>query len=822
MSNKVYTYTDIICLKKAPYFAEIAALPQLTMSRETASAIAYDMRIFRGNILGFFNFSMRLFPGWNTSGQKFAYVTALNRFMREKIAAFQDKAEREWLFGCKKNLFFAINNIIRLEEADVRPDDIKSTDRDILLFVEMWKYLEKSDDMIQNFRQRKAELEDPRIFEEEINHIFKFHGNRQIVWNGFQFLTPIQQFVYDCFTRAGYEIFALIQDDERYPYANEIWNYLYTRENGYPEKERWIRQEDRSSANLLGEIFEKGEMVHAPNLKILRYNNTIEFVEDIKRLKEEGFYLYCTDDRATNNFLKDYYPERYEVRNLLAYPIGQFIYTIHKMWDESLQEPVMTTDDVRKCFASGWLCVHGKSSVNDTDDLENILPYFEGCYKLEEWKERLQVFSNTYNDIQTVFDQKDKDPLKYFSFFAVKEMRAYEVVELIKRLLQMAETLFRSAKPVSMRQHLDRLLNMLYMNDGMPQELYLEEKEKVKQIFHALENGNGKDFLCYPGDLASAILSFMSGQVEDGEENNIGLRTLVFNIFQIEAAPVSAKGKVHICMSDITRLPGNTGKYGWPLSEEMLKEIAAAENRPYLLNWVRGNQLTALSNRYYVYTALKNKQVELSWISRQGEKLFSPSPYITLLEKFSDVKIQEADTKKKDVSYLSGIVPRRCLDKQVDLIQEGYGSDPKMEYALCPIRFIYSYVLGRQVSYRNEYQQNRAIVRLIQVLKRLLGDHYDMGQIADQVFTLFPYLRKAERRQMLDDALKWKLPEIEEKYTDDKEQKCTTERYNLMFLDHETYAAARKGVQGTRNCEFCPHSGYCPKSLFGVDYKGEQ
>ena len=82
MSNRVYTYTKITELKKAPYFAEIAAIPQLTMSREMASNMAFDMRVFKGNILGFSSFAMRLFPGWNTSGQKFTYVTVLNQLVR--------------------------------------------------------------------------------------------------------------------------------------------------------------------------------------------------------------------------------------------------------------------------------------------------------------------------------------------------------------------------------------------------------------------------------------------------------------------------------------------------------------------------------------------------------------------------------------------------------------------------------------------------------------------------------------------------------------------------------------------------------------------
>ena len=856
MSNRVYTYTKITELKKAPYFAEIAAIPQVTMSREMASNMTFDMRVFKGNILGFSSFAMRLFPGWNTNGQKFTYVTVLNQFLREKMAAAKDKAEKDWLYGCKKNLYFAISNIIRLEEAKVHPEDIKDNDRDILLFIEMWKKLEEADDSIKDFRQRLVDLQDPAKFDQDVNNIFKFRGNKQIVWNGFQFLTPIQQFVYDCFKNAGYDIFALIQDERRYPYANEIWDYLYTPGNGYPDKKDWIRQEDLKEKNPLGEIFEHGEHVSAPNVKVLKYTNTVEFVEDVPRLKDEGFYIYCADDHSANNLLKDYFPERYEVRNLLSYPIGQFIYTLHKMWDENYQCITRDADGLRKCFASGWLSAHGKSSINYTDDLERLLPYFEGCYTVDQWNERLAVFSESYDNAYDVFakplmqgNESDKqkeilgNPFKHFGVFSIKEKRIGEVIDIIGQLMKMAKTLFGDNEPVSIQKHMSRLDAMLYMNDGMPQELYLEEREKVKQIFEALESDKVKDFLCYPGDLATALLSFMGGKLEGEEDNNKGLRTLVFNIFQVEAAPISAKGKVHICMSDISKLPGSAGMFSWPIDEELLTGIAGVNSDTYIQNWLENNKLTALSNRYYIYTALKNQEVEISWVHQQGDKLFSPSPYITLLDKLSDAKIQDPKVRSLDLQYVSGVYAKKRFDRNFDIRdnQDLHNYDSELEYSLCPMRFVYSYVLGDSPAYRNEYQQNRAIVRFIQILNKLLGKKYSVDQIAEQVFNIFPYIRKAEKRQMIDDAIRWSLPESDGGYTTYGEDNYTNERLNMTFLDKGSYENAKKiasmlmsqegrkgifaeqtGQEGSKNCEFCPHASYCMRSKFGIDYKEDQ
>ncbi|MEE0255477.1 MAG: hypothetical protein U0I76_11345 [Lachnospiraceae bacterium] len=854
MSNRVYTYTKISELKNAPYFKEIAALPQLTMSREMAANIVYDMRILKGNVLGFSSFAQRLFPGWNTSAQKFAYMTALNQYLRDKIAVTDRKGERDWLFGCKKNLFAAIQNIIRLEEAKVHPEDVKASDRDISLFLELWKYLEQLDNSIVDFRNRMQELEEQEVFERDVNRIFHFHGNKAMVWNGFPFLTPIQQFVYDCFIRSGYSIYALIQDEKKYPYANEIWRHLYQEKNGYPAYEQWRRFEDPTAKNPLGEIFETGQETTAPNLKIIKYSNTVEFVEDISRIKEEGFYLYSADDYTANSMLKDYFPERYEVRNLLSYPIGQFIYTLHKMWDENLQCITLRADGLRKCFASGWLSAHGKSSMNYTDDLERILPYFENYYTVEEWKERLDHFSEVYENAYDMFKPSEEhpegeerqqrrlaNPFVHFGPFSIKEDRVGDVIDMIGQLIQMARTLFGKNEPVSIQQHMSKLDTLLYQKDGMPPELYREEREKVKQIFEVLENEKIRDFLCYPGDLAAALLSFMSGKMEEVENNN-GLKTLVFNIFQIESASVSNMGKVHICLADITKLPGTADRYSWPVEEAFLQELAADKVGTYIPNWLENNRLTTLANRYYFYNALKNREIELSWIYQQGEKRFSPSPYITLLDKLSDAKIRDAAIRNLDLQYVSGVMAHKRFEKNYSLKEspQQHLYEDELAYSLCPIRYLYSCVLGDCPAYRNEYQQNRAIVRFIQILERLLKDRYSIEQVAEQVFELFPYIRKAEKRQMLDDAVRWELPDKERGYTVVGSYKYTEERLNLEFLDNESYSYAKKaaamlmsrdgktgiyperrGTDGSRNCEFCPHIRYCSYAIFGIDYKGD-
>lgn len=856
MNNRVYTYTKITELKNAPFFTEIAALPQITMSLDMARSMAYDMRIFKNNIYGFSAFLQRLIPGWNTGAQRFTYITLLNRHIREKIARSENAAEKEWLFGCKKNLSSAIHNIIRLEEARIRPEYLDASDRDLLLFLEMWKNVIREDPTIIDFRTRLAELRNRENFDRAVNTIFKFHGRKQIVLHGFQFFTPIQQFIYDCFIHAGYEVLALIQCEVRYPYANEIWTSMYSQNSDFPSMEHWIRQADSSEKNVLGEIFEKGETISAPNLKLIKYKNTVEFIEDIPRIKKDGYYMYCADDHCANKMLKDYFPEKYEVRNLLAYPIGQFIFTLHKMWDENLQCIVLEPDSLRKCFASGWLSAKGSSSMNYTEDLERLLPYFEGCHTVEQWNRRLGIFTEAYNEAidvftiasassEDIFEKHKKEvlgnPFRQFGVFSIREERIEDVLTIIHQLITMAKKLFGANEPISIQEHMNRLDELLYMNDGMPQDLYLEEKKKVKQIFAALESDKIQDFLCYPGDVSAAMLAFMNGTLEENETDKNDLQTLVFNIYQIEAAPLSAKGKVHICLADIGKLPGTSGNYFWPVDEELLTEIEAKQKDTYVKNWIDSMHNTALANRYYIYNALKNPDVEISWIQQQGGKLLSPSPYLTLLDRLTDAKITENSVRNLTLASIAKIPAYKKLDTNFDIRTNMslHNPDSEMEYALCPMRFVYSHVLGDRSAYQNEYQQNRAIVKFIQVLHKLLGEKYSFEQIAAQVFELFPGIRKAEKRQLLDYAMQWNLQKPDMEYTTFDGINYTNYRLELLFTDRAVYESAKKhfsalmsqegrrgifhnrsGEEHSHNCEFCPHEAYCGKSLFGVDYKG--
>ena len=90
---------------------------------------------------------------------------------------------------------------------------------------------------------------------------------------------------------------------------------------------------------------------------------------------------------------------------------------------------------------------------------------------------------NCWMDGYMYMNTPDKYPLQtYLATILMESKNNVETLMTPEQLIRMAKKLFASNEPVSIQQHMSKLDAMLYFRDGMPQDLYREEKEKIKQI----------------------------------------------------------------------------------------------------------------------------------------------------------------------------------------------------------------------------------------------------------------------------------------------------------------------------------------------------
>ena len=880
MSREIYTYTDLTKLGDSRIFQEIRYYPQVTVSADLRKGLIGTQTrdhvdgIFssdkRMHVTEFHSLAQAVYGDWATDQAKFSEMILLSEYVRKKLEeASGDKKKTNWLIGCMRNLGSILSAIILLEQAEVRPEDIESGgERNLQLMLEAWKNLAERDPAIQAFRKDQKLANTRARWEPILRKAFKtdasFAGTEAIVFHGLYYITPLQEKIMSSLEEAGYRLIFLIPYDERYPFVYEIWDETYSEKRGYPPKSSW-HMEKSPWPDPYGDIFAGKKDVAIHNrLRLKEYASVMEFVNDVKNIRKQGYAIYSSDHKAANKILKDYFPEEYGDRKILSYPIGQFVNVLNQMWDEERQSIILEDDSLIECFSSGWLAVNGVSGRQYLQDLTYVLPFFTGCHTIVEWSKRIDLLKQIRKESIEPFlmdlDPEESvarwqeaigNPMSSFSMFAVETEKLDIILTLIRQLLSMAEDLFGKNQVIQVSEHISKLDQILKRHE-VSNEMYTEERAIVGDIFEKLGQPGSFDARVAPSDIANALNLFLCGRFEEGEiqTNRIGL---VYPMYQIDAACIKNNGKVHVCMCDVNAMPGGNKEYIWPLTAPVVHDCYKRTNNPLLINLMQIMESTALCNRYFMYVALKNKDVTVSWISTVGEKLLAPSPYIKLVSGATGQELSPAKRHQITFSRVANAVYGRDRFDEYDNDKTPSDTikEAKMDYAVCPMKYVLGYVVEKYPTYSSDFQQNYALNAFISAIYNLLKDKgVTVDQVYRNVVSLFPGLRKVEKRQVYDYIsydrrendmdygnrtecggffytderikLHYPNPQVREMAIGRFGKLLTPDGrkgmnlYEVMEASNEEEMIGRKDVVKT-TCMFCPHIDYCRNAIYYGD-----
>ncbi len=872
MSREIYTYIDLKQLGRSPYWNKIRNFPQITVTSDLRKSLKGSQEhdrvdgIFKNEAIvqacEIRKLTDAAFPKWRDDETKFHETVILSQFIREQMAKNGgNESVRRWLVGCRRNLGMILSSIVLLEEAGVDFAEIHSEgDRNIDFLLGAWKFLKENDPAINTFRGRAKELERRSAWDPIFNKLFGRTSIHSIVFHGFYYFTPIQERILCLLEKVGIKLIFLFCYNEKYPYANEIWRKSYSVENGYPDTSAWY-MERTNKIEPYGEIFEGRKAEITNKLRIKEYATVMEFVHGMKHVSEQGYYIYSANPNTANQILCDFYPEEYGERKILSYPIGQFVSTLNKMWDEDLQEIVLDEDRLIECFSSGWLSVDGISGKRYIQDLMYILPFFADCKVVGEWEERIEFlrmikaevvepFRQTLDDDDSVARWQEimGDPFLNFSVFAVSDEKLDVILTLIKQLLDMAKELFIDDKTLRIQEHIDKL-DLILKKYELSNELYEEEREIIKDLFEKLGDSSSFSLECYPSDISGALNLYMSGRFNDGEiqSNSVGM---VSPIYHVDAACVKQDGKIHICLCDINNMPGGKKEYVWPLTSRQIRDCYERTGNKLIRNMMHIMENTYICNRYFLYAALKNQDVQLSWIHDMGEKYMAPSPYIKLVSEAVGIKLTPAERATITYKRVEGteIGGRRSLPYDLSRMPMNTSKEAKMDYAICPMKYAFGYVVEKAPVFQNEFHQNYAINGLIAAIHSLMKNRgMTVDEIYKNVIALFPAMRKVEKRQVYD-YLQYQnsFSDIDyEGYSELGDVRYSDERLKVRFpnKDVRQQAMAQYGKLLTPDgrtgmdfyvtaadkeadpykktnldvCLFCQHQDYCRYAAFSKD-----
>lgn len=845
MARKVYMYSNIDNLKELSYFNEISKYPHIVATASMRRGLEEKYKDEIENIFDVYSIQKDFCGDWTateTVFEQYIGISALLRSMVNLPSNFKQLGE-----SFSKNRKEIYNSIRALVEAGMFPADLVPQNDEERLFQMIWEKVEATDLSYGIFR---SNLYKYAVSEESFKHILENYREIEksdvIVLHGFYYITPIQERIFDIFEAHGKQLIFLGCIEGTNVATNQIWVENFAEVNGYEPTSEWVQGCLNNKANLFGTVFNGTDgLSPLENVVIKRYKTEAMFIKDIKRIDEDGFKLYSMDSRKTEAILKEVCPEKFKKRHLLSYPVGQYFYTLHSLWDSKTGLSI-DAESIQRCFSSGWVISGNKNGRDYTHQLEMMSPFFENCHKFDDWKIRMAELKQLAATFEDTFEKHIKDmpldnqnrhrimsnPFLNFSFLAVDKADANAVFELISTIFQTAEDLFGDGSELDISKHFEKINKII--SDGSDEaSLYKEEVEIIKDISDRVSNPNFAVKNCLPEDISEAMMMIIGGGVladDDFEALASEEEDYVQSMYQMETAPLVTQGKIHLCFADEVHLPGDRKKYTWPLNHDMLIRMCKridGRRAQYVKDFMFVNEKAPLANRYLFESALKNNKVELSWIEEENGKKIAESPYIRMLMSvfgctITDMSEEEINICVDDITNKAPVTvslndEHSTLEERIDLFQ-------------CPWRYVYGYVTNKFPSYKSSFHFSFILSSIIGAFKITSG--MPKEEVARNILDCFSYLKGIEKQNVSDFA-----PLIFES-TDDTLDDVSYTRLRLMphfanrtraneaidiYNSQSMNGSCDSGElfftkeQNYRSCLYCQYKGECIHATLDED-----
>lgn len=842
----VIAYSDPRNLNKHPLWDEFKKYPQFCATKFLAEGM--DERY--GESDGLWSVSIGrifrlVFPDWHystTRVEQFACLTKLIDRLRERRPS-----SKRILDSFRRNQNTVLDAIRTLVEGGIRPGELTPQKNEQEVFQELFELFVTEDSHVHRFENTFESLASPSegisVLKQALDGaagkaekegkpakplISKFDT---VVFHGFYFITPFQNRFMKALQKAGLDICHLICWDESIPSVMSVW------ESFFENKDEWMRHAE-SSAEPLGRFFaslyEHGR-AEPPgvDISVIEFPTVGSFVRYISqtagpdnRFKE---CFFSPTSRELNRVLREYFPEEFADRHFLAYPVGQFLYHLHQMWDDSTQSLAIDETGLKACLASGMLRLNDESPFFDSQSatvvLRKCLPFFDGCRTVAEWRNRLRDLQQAISAAQELdpenadrFSLAVENPFRFPAFVVSQE--EFQILQsAIEQLFKIAEELF-SRPTVSLKEHLSRLKEIIETADGSG-ALIDEERELVKKVLSDLTPETASDTAFPTQDLSEAIrvyLAIDNGPEDDDEDSKS--KQLVNFFESLDGLPLKEERPLHLCMLSADSLPARKSFCPWPLTLECLPEQSDVRR----LIQAR-EESSHMADLYLFYSALAfAPQVILSWIKEWQDELKDVSPYLLMIVDSAGAKVERFSTSfglDMDISPEA-----ESVIKDPGLVSLEYPSHAAAEHDFCPRRFFYSYIVSDRPRFENSFHHRFQFSRLIDWYRARFGVSQDQArQFAYKFFPHWSMTRKTSIADMWTKA----NPTLEGQPIPDVVRRILFpgESHHISFrkdrivdlADGDSSDRARLQLEANpgKHCRYCPHQRLCGDTLFPVD-----
>jgi hypothetical protein len=625
--------------------------------------------------------------------RQYAALTATLNALHVEGASVDAQAYRALRSG-QRPVLAAIRELV---QANVAPRALTPSPNDTMgaLFRTVWERLEERHPAIPAFRQSlygscplsldelerrllaRHESGPERVAPERLRAAL---ATRTLVVHPFVFITPLQYRVLEHLVTLGFELRFLVHHDRE---TRSLFAATESYFDGQlpllppPESADWERVAPHAETPPLP----AGALALAHGLEDRRIAiepdaaPVVETFEDIGALTRElrgdiegGREIYAPNDSELRTILAAVVPEAFaaEQRSLLSYPVGTFLFHLHRLWSEEHRAMRIAPVPLYECFASGWLSTKLASgtTVNGRDVLKSLdlaMPLFEDCRTLREWNDRAATWEALHELEANTFAARLPAgasrfhhwlgrPLQRLSYLRVSSHDREAIVALVAKLDQLARQLFfdtttPTEQTTTLAEHLRRLHDVLEDLGRNNPAIDAEGQRVAKALLDRLREGSADandSFVV--ADLAEAIALVFGGELpsddrEDGIDDHAQAR--IVSMGQLDellyggaiARPDPASTEkptprpIHIASLVAGWFPTSQRAWPWPLSHERVAQIDAKHVGRNLL--LTRDARTREANTYLFYLALAfGTTPRISTLRRLRGEAQVPSPLL--------------------------------------------------------------------------------------------------------------------------------------------------------------------------------------------------
>lgn len=478
-----------------------------------------------------------------------------------------------------------------------------------------------------------------------------------------------------------------------------------------------------------------------PNHKLLR----------IARMDEQ---FYAINGTQVNELLKIYFPEQFSSRHFLSYPVGQFIRSLYKMWDEHKETINISEEHIKEALA-----LHVWNEEGRTTPLEmfyNLKHYFKNETDFNGYIQGLE-------NIKTIVSSAKDSRKKRMAFFIYTLEEIEYFMQVIKDIKLITESLFSKRKS-AFRKHYEILIQRILENDAISNYISQEELTFIDDIRKHISQLEASTEQVHISDIKETIGYYLESNtnlmyeaewiVRDFEQIDGGILLAEAQNRDEEDDEKLTKKETkkvekvfhYAGLSDENMLGKTRVQLPWPLNEELFYRVNNTTAEICSVCRSEYNYFLRYSLFYGVYFLTQNKRITLSYIKNLGDKEASPYSTLSLI----NIKSKEAPIDKNFSS--SKIEPNYDNSKLITVMMPETNSE-KRSMRACFKRYLFNHCLDQDTYFNDDYYLDQICKFFIKYayIKRHREKHYSNQiheKLLNDLFKYFPFFLKVDREEI--------------------------------------------------------------------------